>query len=175
MAKRYRVKCPLCNEFFYREDEPFVEYKNRYYHKECFEKGFDQKAVKEEQDKKALEEFIKKLFNIEKITPLIRTQIKNYHDKEDYKFTYSGMQGALEYFFIVCKGDVTKSHGIGIIPYIYEEAKNYYYGLQAIEEKNKDIHITNEVQDIIIATPKRVPLRKVKTIELDIEEGEDYE
>ena len=37
MTRKYAVICPHCKEKFFREDTEFVKYKNRYYHKECYD------------------------------------------------------------------------------------------------------------------------------------------
>lgn len=163
MGRKYAVICPHCKKKFYREDEEFVKYKNRYYHKECFEV-----VNKDVVEKEKLEEFIKQLFNLETLSPLIRKQIKNFHESEDYHYTYSGMRKTLDYFFHIKNGDISKAHGIGIIPYVYAEAEQYYYNLFLIEEKNRNKEINNEkVINMVISVPKRNPIKIVKEIELE--------
>ena len=66
MTRKYAVICPHCKEKFFREDTEFVKYKNRYYHKECYDI-----VNKDNIEKEKLEDTIKKLFNIETLSPLI--------------------------------------------------------------------------------------------------------
>ena len=37
MPGRFQVKCPICQQYFDRSVEEFVHFKNRYYHKRCFD------------------------------------------------------------------------------------------------------------------------------------------
>lgn len=78
---------------------------------------------------------------------------------KQYNYTYSGMLKALVYFYEVKKNDVSKANdGIGIIPYIYNDAYNYYYTLWLAKEANKgkDIsaYIPKEIE-ITIPPPQR--------------------
>jgi hypothetical protein len=44
------------------------------------------------------------------------------------EYTYSGIKRTLEYFYEVKKNSIEKANGgIGIVPWVYEEAKRYYY------------------------------------------------
>jgi hypothetical protein len=65
---------------------------------------------------------------LEYITPRIRTQIKNY--LTNYNYTYSGILKALKYFYEI-KGNSTEkaNEGIGIVPYCYQDAYNYYFSI----------------------------------------------
>lgn len=47
---------------------------------------------------------------------------------QDYNYTYSGILRTLKYVFEVKNGDLSKANGgIGIVPWKYQEAYNYYY------------------------------------------------
>ena len=108
------------------------------------------------------------MFNIETLSPLIKKQIKNYHEDSDYNYTYSGMRKTLEYFFHIKNGDISKAHGIGIIPYVYREAEEYYYNLFLIEEKNKNKEIDNyNIINMTISVPQRKPIKIVKEIKME--------
>lgn len=51
----------------------------------------------------------------------------------EYQYTYSGMLKALVYFYEVKGNNKNKANGgIGIIPFIYKDAYNYYYNLWMI-------------------------------------------
>lgn len=85
---------------------------------------------------------------------------------EDDHFTYSGMLGALKYFYEVRREDVAKSRGgIGIIGYVYDDARNYYKALWEAQQINddKDIRLyipQTEAKEIKIKAPKREILLK---------------
>lgn len=165
--RKYKVKCPFCEKFFYREDEEYEIYKNRFYHKECYDK-----IKKENDDKEKLEKFIKELFQLEILPLLIKNQIKKYVGA-DYNYTFSGIMGSLDYFFNIKKNDIHKSKGIGIVPYIYDEAKQYFTNLNNIENKNKDIDLKNKTIKIIIKKPKRQPIKKIYELEINNEGCDD--
>ena len=57
-----------------------------------------------------------------------------------YDFTYSGMLKSLKWFYEIKHNDKDSSNGrIGIIPYIYKDAYDYYYNLYLAQQRNKDI------------------------------------
>ena len=64
------------------------------------------------------------LFKVDYIDARIRKQIKQY--REEYNYTYSGIRKALIYHYEIKGGDKSKANGgIGIVPYVYENAYNY--------------------------------------------------
>ena len=44
--------------------------------------------------------------------------------------------------------------GIGILPYIYNDAKTYYYGLYMAKLYNEDKTIHNKIEEVEIAPPQ---------------------
>ena len=91
-----KVKCLFCGEQFDRDNVEFVQVKNRYAHKECFDKAEANKS-QEEKDLKELEEYIMKMFNETFVNARIRQQIKRM--REQYNYSYSGILKSLIYFF----------------------------------------------------------------------------
>ena len=81
-----------------------------------------------------------KLLGENYINPRVRKQLNQY--VEEYNYTYSGMLKALIYFYEVKGNSVEKANGgIGIIPWIYKDAYNYYYNLWMIKQRNEDKNI----------------------------------
>lgn len=136
MAGAY-VKCAICNQVFDRDKVPWEQIGNtRYAHKTCAvaARNGQVQALK---DKEALEKYILQLLGEPYISPRVKRQMNSY--METYKFTYSGMLRALKYFYEVLGNDKSRANGgIGIIPYVYREAYNYYYSLWLAKQKNKD-------------------------------------
>ena len=150
------VKCVYCNLSFDREKEECVKIKNRYAHSKCHEIEF-QKATAEQKELRELEEYIMKIFKEEFVNARIRQQIKRM--REQYNYSYTGILKSLEYFFKVKKNPIEKANGgIGIVPYVYKDAYNYYYNLHMAQEKNKDKDVCTFVttgKSIKIKAPQR--------------------
>ena len=117
---------------------------------------------KEDLDKMKLEQYINKLFHTDYVDTRIQKQIKNYI--KEYNFTYSGILKSLVYFYEVKQNPVEKSNdGIGIVPWVYKQAFNYYYAIWLAQQKNTDKTVENYIPketEIIIPRPKPKPHKK---------------
>ena len=92
----------------------------------------------------------------------------------EYQYTYSGMLKALIYFYEVKGNNKNKANGgIGIIPFIYKDAYNYYYNLWMIQQSNKDKNVIDYVpklKEIKIPIPKKEPRKRSVFTFLDEQE-----
>ena len=152
-----KVICAFCKKPLSKKDANCVMLNNsKYVHKEC--QALEES--REKTDREKLEDYIKTLFSLTYIEPRVKAQNKKY--VEEYNYTYSGMQKALYYFYEIKGGDKSKANGgIGIIPYVYQDAYNYHYNLWLAQQKNKDVEIQLYVPQIKeIGIPR--PERKVK-------------
>ena len=153
------VICAYCKKEMSKKDDDCIMISNgKYVHKACEE--LEEK--REKTDKEQLEDYIKKLFNIPYVDPMIKKQINKYIT--EYNYTYSGMQKALHYFYVIKGNDIAKANGgLGIIPYIYQKAYNYYYDLWVAQQKNQNIQVelyVPKVVEIVIPPPKRVERKR---------------
>lgn len=125
----HKVKCFYCNHVFDRDKEPAekIDGKNRYAHVECAEKAKGLLA-KNEEDKQKLEEYIKNLFGYKVLPEGVNKQIRQF--VVEYNYSYSGILKSLIYFYEIKHGDKEKAYGrIGIVPFVYSDALNYYRAL----------------------------------------------
>ena len=107
-------KCPHCNNEVKEEDAIYNTKTKRYYHEFCYNELLERKQ---------LCDYICELFSYKKPSVRIYQQMTSYHDKG---VSYSDMLLTLKYFYEIKKGDINKSQGgIGIIPYVLEEAKEF--------------------------------------------------
>lgn len=92
----------------------------------------------------------------------IKKQIKQF--VEEYKCSYSGIKKTLIYFFEIKKNSIEKSNGgIGIVPYVYQEAAQYYYNLERAQKQNEALNIDNlqiNRRVVTINSPKLKPKHK---------------
>lgn len=92
----------------------------------------------------------------------------------EYQYTYSGMLKALVYFYEIKGNNKNKANGgIGIIPFIYKDAYNYYYNLWMIQQSNKDKNVIDYVpklKEIKIPIPKKEPRKRSVFTFLDEQE-----
>ena len=148
------VVCAYCKKPLSKKDADCVMVGNgKYVHKQCQEL----EENREKTDREKLETYIKELYQISYIEPRVKAQIKKYVD--EYNYTYSGIQKALYYHYEIKGGDKSKANGgIGIVPYVYQDAYNYFYNLRLAQQKNKDVEIelyTPKIREIIIPRPQR--------------------
>ncbi len=185
MAKLALVKCLYCAEHFSRDEVEFVQIKNRYAHKSCSEKQEEYghrplikvnkpepppEKVQEEKDRLALVEYLLKVFKTARLNPAVFMLMKKY--KEQYQFTNRGMLYALKYHLEVKRNPVEKMNGsVGILPYIYNDAYEYYLGIENKTSKIEKI-LQQTTANSITNAPITVNLntkKKSRIIPIDIE------
>lgn len=171
------VKCPYCGKTFSRELEDYVQINaKRYAHKECFDRH-NAELTQEEKDKLGLENLIKSLFNYVSIPERVKKQIQDYHDNR--KYTYSGITKSLIWFYQIKGNPIEKANGgIGIVPYIYEDARNYYTAIWVAQQQNQAKPIEQwepEVVEIHIPPPKSKPMKRKNLFSFLDDDKEDDE
>lgn len=169
------VTCTVCNTRFDRDKVQAVKISaRRYAHLRCKPDGevvpLPDTIVDEDLQK--LEEYIKFLLEEDYVNARVRKQIKDF--REEYGYSYSGMLKSLIYFYEVkgnSKEKAKASGGIGIVPFIYEQAKLYYFNLFMAQNQNetKDIiTVTSKVKEITIKAPHiEKPLKRLFNLDDD--------
>lgn len=86
-------------------------------------------------------------------------------------YSYSGILRTLKYFYEVKHNSIDKSNdGIGIVPWVYNEAYRYYYAIWAAQQKNEGKTLERlPGVEVKIPAPVRKPARKRKFKFLDEE------
>lgn len=135
------VTCGGCGIKFNRNTEDAEFIKSKWYHKGCA-------AIKHE--KMDLDGYICKLFSLKTPGPINNVLIKKYRD--EFGYSYDGMQKALKYFYEVKRHSPNNSEErIGIIPYVYQDSQDYFQyltdrservGRHGLTEKPDEINIT---------------------------------
>lgn len=160
------VTCHYCKKSIDRKTEgDIVSLPNgKWAHGKCQEA----EDTRERTPQEKLNDYIKKLFNMEYVPPRAQKQIAAW--VTDYNYTYSGILKSLIYYYEV-KGhpfdESVTAGGIGIVPYVYRDAYNYYYSIWEAKQKTQYLVDNDAIQQFIpktveikIAEPKRVPVRR---------------
>lgn len=166
------VKCPYCGKTFDRNLEEFVQINSRRFaHKICYDQH-ESHLTQEQKDLETLQNFIKKLFNTDTISVRIKKQIEDYHNNKNY--TYSGIYKSLVYFYQVKGNSIEKANGgIGIVPYVYEDARNYYTAIWEAQQRSQAKPIEQwkpKIVEIHIPPPVSKPMKSSRFSFLDEEE-----
>lgn len=148
------VKCLYCGQTFDRNnpDEKAVKINRRYAHGACAEQH-EATMTQEERDTEAFYECVKNIFG--KGYDYLKTKRLAEKYIKDYNYTYSGMTKALIWFYQIQKNDTSKSNStIGILPYIYQQAYDYYYAIYLAQQQNVNVNTYSPaVKEITIPTP----------------------
>ena len=92
-------------------------------------------------------------------------QLKEY--KEQYNFTSTGILKTLIYWYEI-KGNSTEkaNGGIGIIPYVYNDALKYYYTLYLakLANESKNIEIYKPKEKVIEILPPKVQPKRIRLL-----------
>jgi len=174
------VICSICGKKFNRDVVQAVRIgARRYAHATCAPDNKDLVPLvknEEDPDLTKLKDFINQLYGKEANWAQINRQIKIYTTENNY--SYSGILKSLVYFYQVKGNSIEKSNGaIGIVPFVYQDAYNYYYSLFLAQNQNekKDIKsFVTKVKEITIPLPKiNLPKRLFKFLDNDEEVLDD--
>ena len=127
---------------------------DRFAHVDCYSK--DSSHGKSDYDK--LFEYIMTLYDESFVDPAKQKSIKNMVDS--YGFTHSGIHGTLVYIYEVRKMKPQESNYLGIVPYYYTKAKEYYEELKRVQE-------INAAKDIENYKPKEVVVKRKERERID--------
>lgn len=133
------VKCPKCGETFDRDIIQAVKINGRRYgHAKCYPDNNNfvplvEKKISEEQK---IKNYAKSILKEQYVAARVNKQIKDFLAEG---YTASGILKTLIYWYEIKHNDVSKAMGgIGIVPYVYKQALDYYYNLYLAEMANVD-------------------------------------
>ena len=160
--------CAYCNKPI--TDIRYKTLRKKSYHNECYQLQLGlieaenrKKAInftklksskgnnEDEEQINQLKKYICDLFQIDKVPFLIEKQIVEY--TTNYNYTYNGIYKTLVYFYDLSNNPVPPQVTIGIVPYVYEEAKNFYYNAYQVNIVNSKTHIENNTKQVKIQPP----------------------
>ena len=145
------VKCLLCNKNFERTKEPCIQIGNRYVHKKCT--LIYPKKIKELLDREDFYACVKTIYGPKYNYQMINRQAENFI--ETYGYTWYGMTKSLQWFYEVQDGSKDKSNdGVGIIPYVYDKAKEYYKTIAETQKKNSETILRQPVIEVKAKSPR---------------------
>ena len=138
----HKVKCLYCGKQFDRDSELTKQVSaRRYAHLKCWEEHLKNMS-QEEKDIMAFYDYTKNLFG-EDYNYLLTKKLAEKYVKEN-QYTYSGMLKTLKWYYEKEGHSLDKSNGsIGIMPYIYKQALNYYYTLYQAQLVNQEKDLSN--------------------------------
>jgi hypothetical protein len=87
--------------------------------------------------------------------PRIYAQLKSFLEKYPH-YTYEGIKQALMFFFEVQKKPIDKANqGIGIVPYVYDSAQEYYNNITKRQER-----VATELSTALSVASQEVVVKK---------------
>lgn len=175
MTKGKIYECRICGK---RDIDPStqiegVDYVNKsnkiiyLVHKSCYDRNEkiknDPTAIAENNEWFALlKDYLAKDLKVQINYPKLDSQWKSFLKKG---LTAKGIYFAIKYFYDIKKNPIDDTNGIGIVPYIYEESKKYWYDLEArrpgiIQGLTEQVFAMNSQRVVTIQQPKE---KKVKS------------
>lgn len=166
------LKCRICgleniDKKVHKENVDYIKHGSWYAHKKCYEERERRRgniSIHEEESddfwKDASYNLLKKDLKIP-VTNVFFIQWERYMKSIKPFYSAKGIYFSLRYFYNVKHGDKSKaSGGIGIVPYVYEESRKYWYD---IESKQKGTVAAIEKQIRESMERKQVTITKKKS------------
>ena len=147
-----KVKCAFCqDETNKMEKTEMVRIDEKNFHPEC---------AKKYEDKKELIATICRIFNYKMPGPRNNAYITKFLNEG---MSYKGITNAFIYFYDIKKNSIEKSNGgIGIVPWVYEEAQRYYKQIEMEKEK---------VEKVLESFEKNNDIRDKETRKVRVQEN----
>lgn len=156
-------KCPECEYQVDKDTQKHVKHSGKTYHEHCFQQFEVRKTHRDD-----LHNYICELYGCSVPNILILKQIKEY--QEINKFTLKGIELALRYFHDIQGNSVLdnkddKIQGIGIVAWIYQEAKSHYIKMADITKKATESGFESKEEVVYM----KQPTKKIRKNYIDIE------
>lgn len=169
--------CPGCKKAVEKIQENKVEGKNnhvRYWHPECLEKARKEKEKKtaEEMGRKAIFNYLTAI-GMPPNYAFWGRQRNDYINK--YGYTDSGILMALKYWFGEKNNSIERANGgMGIVPYIYDEAQRYYRNIILKKKKLLEQATKQQEEEKKVVTVTKIKEEKRKNfIDLSLLSGDE--
>ena len=167
------AECRICKQQIDKEKDDWVmPSRNYYFHRKCYHDWKKTEPLVDEEWKPFIYDFISRDLKVSYNYHMVEAQLKKFLKE---KMTMKGVYFALKYFYDIKGNDWDKGNGgIGIVPYIYKDAFNYYYQIWLAQQKNQDFKIEEyHPEEIVIKIPR--PERPIKKRQLFtfLDEGDD--
>lgn len=143
------IICAYCGKTI--EGTKYRTHKRKKYHSLCFQElqgcAEADNSVKQgdmqSEERRHLEGYVCSAFGLESVPYLICKQIEDYTSQNG--FTLTGIEKSLHYFYTVKGNPVDRRKpSIGIVPYVYEEARLFYERAFETNWKNKAIQLEDK-------------------------------
>lgn len=151
-------KCPECEYQVDKDTQRWVKHSAKTYHEHCFQQFEARKIHRNE-----LLAYICELYRMPVPNGFMLKQIKEF--QETYGYTLKGMELALRFFTEIQGQSIDGQQGIGIIPYIYEEAKSHYIKMANITQKASESGFECKEEVVYM----KQPTKKIRKNYIDIE------
>ena len=167
MASKYEKVCPGCKERFDIR-EGYIKSTTRYWHPKCYEAKQIEKEATTERDlgRQAIFNYLTEV-GFEPNYVRWGQQISKFR-REGY--TDVGILLTLKYWFEIKQGDIAKANGgMGIVPFIYQDAQRYYHSIlqkQAQLEQEME-RFANEDKKVIKLMREENKVRRLGYIDFD--------
>lgn len=178
-------KCIFCKQIIPKEEEEFcTPYKGRLAHNDCFNSAMKlikqdkdeqldkkskeiktKKSVKrpkaelkgglsdeEYKDKQEYYDYLKQILNTDKLTAKIYALSDRYLTQ--YGWSWAGMKNALVYMNEIKEKELT-GDVVGLLPFVYEEAEEFFNEVKKVEERSKNTSLSDMYQTKRIIYHKR--------------------
>lgn len=118
-----RVNCSVCGKSFKRKDEYYSDKRDKKWNKKnfCCEECYDE-FINEMDEKDKMDKWLKEYFKVETLPSRIYVQMEDFKSKK--KISYKWCYATLRYVVSV-KDTALKDGTIGIVPYMYDECRDY--------------------------------------------------
>ena len=160
--------CRICKQPIDKKKDNWVmPSKNYYYHKLCYEDFKDVKKEKTQEDyKQLIYDYLSRVLKVPYEYFKIEAQITQFTKSG---MTVKGIFFALKYYYDKNGKDCwNKGYGgIGIVPYIYEESKNYWTRRE-IERQGALNEIVKQMQQLTRPVENQVQYKTAKSQKKEI-------
>lgn len=140
-----KVICQYCRNKFDRESELYEHTSKGYFHKTCYDTMLDERAKRAD-----ILDVLDDITGGKVNYALVQKQLKELIGTG--KYTESGLLGTLYYAINIKHIKFNPKAGIGILPYLYQDARRYYEKQAVMKE---GVHKVEYEEKVVVVKPQQ--------------------